>query len=306
MRVPADKTTMNNVRRENMKTRETATNRKTTIMNTANIKQSSEASSPRRSHGAVDALLCILIACPVLAARAQVFTDWQTLDENAQIAYGVLGSANVTLTGGNMKTAGSVLDGSSTVFASSYFTPSLATSDSICFEATSAYQTYRVQFSQPVQNPVLHLGSLASIVTLETTNITRLSGNSHFYVRAGTVVGYYMQGDVGDEKGSIRLNGVYSSFSFTCGGPWGAEGVFLQIGGTPVNASPTTLTPQRAIALSFPTELNKVYQVQYRTTLSPGIWSSLGGLIVGDGNLREIFDPANRDQQRFYRVMTLQ
>jgi hypothetical protein len=58
--------------------------------------------------------------------------------------------------------------------------------------------------------------------------------------------------------------------------------------------------------LSFPTEPNKIYQIQYSSGVPAKDWSSLGGLIVGDGQPRQVFDSASSSEKRFYRVMTLQ
>jgi len=155
----------------------TTKDKSTLIMKTIGITQIVQTSQPWRREKAVAALLCCLVTCSVLTTDAQVFTGWQAVDENTQVAYGVLSNVNVTLWGGNMKTAGSVVNGSYTGFASSsYFSPPLVQSDAIYFEPTTSLQRYRVDFSKPVQNPVIHLASLASILTFGSTNIARLSG----------------------------------------------------------------------------------------------------------------------------------
>jgi hypothetical protein len=142
-----------------------------------------------------------------------VFTDWQKADLAAQTAEGDLDGVTVTLSGRLITEA--KLDSSSTFFDSDSFLPKLAKSDHIVLQANTALQTYSVSFSAPVENPILHLASDSSILTFNTTNLTRLSGNRDFAVRPGVVTGVWDGKSVVEAEGSVRLDGVYSSFSFT-------------------------------------------------------------------------------------------
>jgi hypothetical protein len=237
-------------------------------------------------------------------AGTLVFTDWQKADLAAQTVEGDLDGVRVVMSGGLISEA--KLDSSSTVFNSDSFMPKLAKSDIIMLQFGPAIQTYVVRFSAPVLNPVVHLYSHGSVITFNTTNTTRLSGRKDFIARPGVVVGIWDGISKSDSEGSIRLDGVYSFFSFTAVYPHTSDGVGVQVGGTLVEGATTRLTAAGAMVLNFATEPSRIYQVQYSSGVPAKDWSSLGGLIVGDGQPRQVFDPVGSSERRFYRVLTLQ
>jgi hypothetical protein len=100
-----------------------------------------------------------------------------------------------------------------------------------------------VSFSAPVRDPVLHLSSLASTLVFSAVNLTKLSGEATLTVLGNRVSGVINDIPVGhDANGTIRLNGIYSAFSFTAeyrSTVVGSreDGILIQIGATAVPES---------------------------------------------------------------------
>ena len=111
-----------------------------------------------------------------------------------------------------------------------------------------------------------------------------------------------------DSHGTIRLNGVFCSISFTGITPPGIDhdGLWLQIGGT-VIPQPEISARRNvgSIEISFPTEVDVPYQIEYATTLLSPDWISLGASIIGDGLSRTYSDNVVEGTARFYRVRLL-
>ena len=73
---------------------------------------------------------------------------------------------------------------------------------------------------------------------------------------------------------------------------------------SPTNALPNNLQAQRAIAVSWASESNRVYQVQWTPSLNTNLWGPLVSSVVGSGTTNTIFDIAEPGS-RFYRVIVL-
>lgn len=145
---------------------------------------------------------------------ATAFTDWTSVDTTAETAQGTLATVGVTLTGTDLSFA--VTNGTSTIFSSSLFTPSLPTSDLIevvsYAPGSSSSGSYAISFSQAVTDPVLHIGSLASVLSFSGINPVRISGDSNFLVSANTVSGLI---GTNDSNGTVRLPGTFDSITFS-------------------------------------------------------------------------------------------
>jgi hypothetical protein len=94
---------------------------------------------------------------------------------------------------------------------------------------------FTLTFTRPLHDPVIHLGSLASILTFEGDPLTtRLSGDPGFRVLGDDVIGQI--GGPNDSNGTIGLAGAFSALSFSLTPNFGdqrtPDGVFFQIGGT--------------------------------------------------------------------------
>ena len=204
------------------------------------------------------AAVVVALAAPA-AARAQAqapsaFADWTTVGAN--VATGTLLGQSISLSGNHVDPA-SPLDGSSTVFASAFFSPPLATSDAAVFYGSPGY-TYTLAFGAPVQDPVLHVSSLASTLQFPAgTQITKVSGEDTFTVSGSSVAGV-LAGSV-DANGTIQLTGTFTSIAFSTTPVYTAsteDGIYLQVGGSspsvpapgvpPAPPSPPTPAPAPA------------------------------------------------------------
>lgn len=259
----------------------------------------------RRSHRLLVLTLGLALS-RFAVAQTPVFVDWISANGPQGTATGKLGgTVDVTLTGPAFDPQYFVLDGSSTVFNSADFSPKLTKSDKAYTIATPTPQAYRISFSQPVMDPIIHFYSLASVVTFDTTNLAKLSGPGGVVVCSANVFGMYDPG-LNNPNGSVQLKGIYSSVNFTIVFPYTTDGIGYQIGGIPVTANQTKLTAVPAVELSFPAEPNRIYQVQYTSELPAKNWQSLGGMIIGDGTPQTVFDHTAPDAQRVYRLLTVQ
>ena len=167
------------------------------------------------------------------SARGQIFTDWTSVDTTNRIASGTLGSTSVTFTG---TSAGDIyfswLDGNYTGFSIAAFTPSLVTSDALEFRGYPSSPTYTVTFGVPVFNPILHIATLASILTFSGATPHSISSDNLWSVSGNQVFGY--DGATLNANGTIQFLGEYSSLSFTAyySGAW--DGIDLHVGATAV------------------------------------------------------------------------
>jgi hypothetical protein len=251
--------------------------------------------------------LAFTVSSPILVAQTSTFADWKTVDQQNGTAVGSIGAVDVTLTAPGILTVPNttVLDGSTARFSGAEFSPRTAKSDAIYLQIAGVRQRYTFSFSAPIRDPILHFSNMSSLAVLDTTNATRLSGNSAISVDRGVVAGVY-DGVSRQGEGSVRLNGVFSTVSFTASYAYNNDGIWVQISGTPVQGEIAKITPTRAIRIGFPTEPSRLYQIQYRSAAAAGQWLSLGGIIVGDGAETVRYDTGLPDDERFYRVFVVQ
>ncbi|MEU0256833.1 hypothetical protein ABZ299_31150 [Streptomyces sp. NPDC006184] len=167
------------------------------------------------------------------------FVHWISADANA--ASGTLHGGEVTLSG-PMGTAFFLHDDFRN-FANAAFTPQLAETGMVEIVGGRGH-SFTLSFGVTLQDPIFHLGSLASVLTFPAgTAVTRLSGDVGFVVAGNVVTGTAANpvpgpdGTMGlsDSNGSIQLTGTFTTITFTLV-PNSADGnipdgVFLQVGG---------------------------------------------------------------------------
>jgi hypothetical protein len=171
---------------------------------------------------------------PAAPLPAPAPADWTTA--GGTLATGSLVGTPVQLSGNHVFGAdqGSAIDGNAPYFNGSDFSPALAKSDAIQIGGRTGY-SYTIHFDDPITNPVLEVGSLASQLTFRgISSVTQLSGARDFHASGTTVTGAYSP-DLGaegirDNSGTIRINGTYRTIVFdtTYSGPQD-DGILLQL-----------------------------------------------------------------------------
>ncbi len=230
------------------------------------------------------AALGLMLAGAASPAAAIEWTDWDLADADANRATGVLAGARVTLTGNDIQ-AGDFQSNNFRGFADPVLhQPPLELSESVPMASEPGYR-YVIEFAAPIQDPVIHLTSVASVLTFEVP-VTRVSGDETFTVAGNVVRG--TNNDIrpqpnNDSNGTIRLTGTFTRIAF------GAErsgeridGFFLQVGGTLAPGVPPPPPPQPVVqernvtrptiefyALSQTTKNGVVYVCR------PGTWEGL-------------------------------
>lgn len=120
-----------------------------------------------------------VLAVPATASAAPAFTDWT--GAGAGQATGALNGTSVLLSGPQVTAPpGSVVDGSSTYFAPARFTPSLAAGDAIEIIGANG-SSFTLASGDPVENPVLHLGSLATELGFSAATYPAAVGPGHVH-----------------------------------------------------------------------------------------------------------------------------
>jgi hypothetical protein len=180
---------------------------------------------------------------PVLGqSAAPEFADWTAIEGNT--VRGTLLGRPVSMSGGVIsQLPGSVVDGSSTLFAGPEFTPPLAFSDAPELRASDPPSTFTLALGGPVVDPILHLASLGSALTFPAgTGLVRRSGDAGFAV-TGNVVS---DTAVDDVEGTVQLTGTMEAISFSARYTRAQlDGVTFQVGGT-APPPPPVATPQPA------------------------------------------------------------
>lgn len=182
------------------------------------------------------AIAWMAMALTIPAQATTTFTDWTSVDVGSDVAHGVLGSINVTMTGPNLVYG--VVDNSFTGFDYPFHCPPLANSDLVEFIGSSPALTYTVSFSSPLQDPVLHISSLASTLEFPGVTLTRLCGQPELTVSGNQITGVCRDDRTpNDASGTVMINGWISSFTFTaflpssrCGNLATIDGIDIQIG----------------------------------------------------------------------------
>jgi hypothetical protein len=158
----------------------------------------------------------------VMAARDKlVFVDWTSVE--GSVASGSLGAVTVTFTGLLQAVPGSRIDGTEVAFSYPGFDPPLPHSDAIGFlsqPAASGGETFRIDFSAPVTDPILYLGSVASTLRFDVgTPLTKISGQDGFHVDGTVVTGDATTSPppaaLPDSSGVVQVPGTYTEIVFT-------------------------------------------------------------------------------------------
>ena len=97
-------------------------------------------------------------------------------------------------------------------------------------------------------------------------------------------------------EGTLTTNGVDGAFVATVGGDIGSPGAVINMPRF-TSLSPTT----GGFALSWVSQPNWNYTIQYKTNLTDSIWTTLGKVMSGDTNVVNYTDTTS-DARRFYRV----
>jgi hypothetical protein len=178
-------------------------------------------------------LILGLLLAATDARATPMFTDWVSFDAAGDSASGTLGTTAVTIAGGDIEFADTT--GSSGIFATSHFTPPIPSGDFV--EITGSFTstfTYTLTFSAPVADPILHIGSLASMITFSGVTPTKLSGEAEFVVTGSTVTGQSPLSGGYDRNGTVVLTGTFSSVTFTVDALGlyanARDGIALQVG----------------------------------------------------------------------------
>jgi hypothetical protein len=183
------------------------------------------------------------------------FADWTAITGTTSLTGTLLGHP-IALTGGSISPAGgSVLDGSSTLFADTRFSPSLPLSDAPEFRATDPPYSYVLSFGAPVVDPILHLHSVGSVLTFPSgARIVKRSGDAGLIVNGNVVSS---TPGPPDEDGTIQLTGTFEAIAFTARYTEGPlDGIGFQVGGTAVPAvTPAPTATPVATATPSPSPL---------------------------------------------------
>jgi len=190
----------------------------------------------------------------VLHSMLPPFVKWTSIDVGSDSAQGVLGPVHVTLTGGDI-TFGNT--GGGTAFNYSLFCPPLSSSGFVEFVGTNPSYSYTISFGSPIQDPILHIASLASVLTFSGVTLTKLCGQDNFTVSGGTVTGAFVNGpNPNDANGTVRVNGLVSTLSFTAYWEGAAgftrDGIDIQVlspDPTGVGDTPTAPLPELSLRL---------------------------------------------------------
>jgi len=234
------------------------------------------------------------------------FTDWTNVDTAAGIASGVLDGVPVTLTGG--LTDFYATNGSFTGFDSPLFSPRLAASDALEVRGLSPAASYVVTFGAPIRDPIFHLGSVASVLSFDTTNIVRRSGD--ITVSNNTVAGYYSDPrgtpPLSDANGSVQFIGDFTRIAFTALYDLSElDGIAIQIGGTDPRLLRVSIRVSQ-VEVCWPSRIGTNYMVQYRSDLTTNAWAPLVQCIPGNGVTNCIYDAVPvGEPRRFYRVFIM-
>jgi hypothetical protein len=173
-----------------------------------------------------------------IAARDKlVFVDWTSVE--GSVASGSLGAVTVTFTGLLQAVPASRIDGTEVAFSNPGFDPPLPHSDAIGFEsqpAVSGGGMFRIDFSAPVTDPILYLGSVASTLRFDIgTPLTRISGQEGFHVDGTVVTGEATTGPppgaLSDSSGVVQVPGTHTEIVFTAEANETPGGTFPELDG---------------------------------------------------------------------------
>ncbi len=174
-------------------------------------------------------LAVVAIACFALtsvASAATMWVDWTSVsayDTTGATITGSVGGATVTGTlGGSTEfNSSTVLDGTSTLFSSADYTPSVATTDAIWQRFYHTGDTITFTFSSPVVDPRIHFQSLQALVDPSPQDVlsynatpTKLSGTADWSI-SGNNHRWTSGTRTAALDGTVEFDGTYSSITVT-------------------------------------------------------------------------------------------
>jgi len=101
-----------------------------------------------------------------------------------------------------------------------------------------------------------------------------------------------------------KTNGTVTLIGTICGGDWFSLGGLSFLGNTNPPVQPTN-SIYLAVEVGWKSELNRLYQVEWRTNVDLGSWSNLDRWVLGNGTTNYIFDSTRGTEKQFYRVLAL-
>ena len=241
----------------------------------------------------------LLLAAPARTQAELVFTVWNAIEGGTNRAEGVLGGVRVTLTSNSSEFPLAVAK-SLTVFNQNLFSPPLETADVAYIVGLPApAASYTLAFSAPVKNPVLHLSSLASVLTFDATNLTKLSGDAVFTVSESVVTGSYNDSPVGyDANGSVRGEGSFTRITFTAEALSGfvpPDGIALQFGAEVSLLKLTIVKSGPEVIVTWPRKDAEGYHLEASTSLSSMNWGVINQAVMEDGDNFKAVMPVSGD-----------
>lgn len=219
-----------------------------------------------------------LVAAMLLGAAhtlhaAPILTDWASATSTS--SHGDLGGVTVTFSALSATINPGVVSFFGGFSNPAIYSPPIAGTEAIAFEGDRGIAgfKYSVSFDAPVQNPILYIASLASVLTFDSgISLTKISGENVFSVSGNTVSG--VTDDIkrqpnNDANGVVQINGIFTNFAFDA--VWNFpsttdnDGITIQIGGSIL---PTRLPEPSTILL-----LSAVFagSLLYRHRTSKGI-----------------------------------
>ena len=264
------------------------------------------------------AVIGVVLLAYSTEVRGDVFADFSALHPLTDRATGQLSGVTFTLEStrmipmdccgdGGVVTNGTT-DGTSILFDSTNFVPSLVVGDNIALGAAS---DFRLSFSQPVANLSMHFYQLANNKLSFTQSngvpvgFVLLSSDGYITVLDG---GTSLRGRDGfdNASGSILIPGTISELRWTSDDANTGDGYHLQMSVDGVARADLRSSIRVAcVNVCWHGSTNWLYQVQYSSELTSNQWLNLGMPVQGAGT-NCITDPVGGTERRFYRVIDTQ
>lgn len=186
---------------------------------------------------------------------APILTDWTSATSTS--SEGVIGGISVTFSSPSAAIVPGIVNAFSGFSNPAIYNPAIASTEAINLQGDRGVTgfTYSVSFDTPVENPIIYITSLASILTFDPgISLTKISGEDVFAVSGNTVFGVTDDTKTqpnNDANGIFQLNGIFTNFGFNAVWDYPTssknDGIMLQIGRDIV----PTGVPEPSILLLF-------------------------------------------------------